>query len=274
MKREHCELEPAICADYLRQRGYGMNYEHNHTHYEISVVVGGRLTVSNNSDSIETDAPCIIFHFPGTFHRVSTDPEFEYERYNIHYKADIFRSYPSILADTEQLFSSNVSVFHPERDTLEELLYYIRPLLRAKYDDEKKIALLGVILNILKNSRPEGFYSHGKPTGSYINGIVRYISENLSPVMTAEEIAADFFVSRAKLAADFKRETGMTLKQYVELLCLERAKLALTAGKSVQAVSIELGYTNPGTFIRSFKKLAGVTPGAYTQKQFTSGVND
>ncbi len=268
MKREHCELEAIICTDYLRCRGYGMPNEHNHTHYEISVVTEGRLTISNNNDSIETEAPCIIFHFPGTFHRVSTDPEFEYERYNIHYKADIFRSYPAILADTERLFSSNVAVIHPERDTLDELLYYIRPLMRARYDDEKATALLGVILNILKTSRPEGFYSHGKPSGSYINGIVRYISENLSPVMTAEEIASDFFVSRAKLAADFKRETGMTLKQYVELLCLERAKLALTSGKSVQAVAIELGYTNPGTFIRSFKKLAGVTPGAYTQNAY------
>ena len=231
-------------------------------------VTEGRLTISNNNDSIETEAPCIIFHFPGTFHAVSTDPEFEYERYNIHYKADIFRSYPTILADTERLFSSNVAVMHPERDTLDELLYYIRPLMRARYDDEKATALLGVILNILKNLASRGLlFTRQTDRQLYQRNRAVHLRD-LSPVMTAEEIASDFFVSRAKLAADFKRETGMTLKQYVELLCLERAKLALTSGKSVQAVAIELGYTNPGTFIRSFKKLAGVTPGAYTQNAY------
>ena len=266
MRREHCELNQRICADYNKQNGVGMQYEHNHTHYEISIILSGRLEIRNNEDLVRTEAPCVVFHFPGTYHSVATDPDVVYERYNLNYMADIFRSYPSILADTERLFRSNVAVLRIDSDTLDELLYYVRPLMRAKFDDEKKIALLGVVLNILKNCQPEGFFSRSRPSGSYINGIVRYISDNLSPTMTAEEIAAGFFVSRAKLAADFKRETGMTLKQYIELLCAERAKLALTSGKAVQTVSLELGYSSVGTFIRSFKKMTGVTPGVYMQK--------
>ncbi len=68
----------------------------------------------------------------------------------------------------------------------------------------------------------------GERRGSYINKVIRYISDNLSHVMTADDISGEFFVSRAKLSADFKRETGMTLKQYVCLQTIERARTMLS----------------------------------------------
>lgn len=267
MKREHCEINCMVSADYYRGNSRGMTYEHNHTHYEISIIVSGRFEISNNGDRIKTDAPCVVFHFPGTYHSIVTDPDIVYERYNINYTAEVFRNYAALLSDTEQLFAANASVVRIDSDTLDELLYYVRPLLRARFDTDKQTALLGVVLNILKSCQPVSGFAHGKPSGSYINGIVRYISDNLSPIMPAEQIAAEFFISRAKLAADFKRETGMTLKQYIDLLCVERAKLALAEGKSVQTTAVELGYTNVGSFIRSFKKLTGVTPGGYMQER-------
>ncbi|MBQ8509573.1 MAG: helix-turn-helix transcriptional regulator [Clostridia bacterium] len=255
-------LPESISGNYNRVTGPGMKSAHHHTQYEMSIVTQGRLTIYNNDDVIKTDAPCVILHFPGTYHYIATDPEICYERYNINYSAEIFGSHPAVLNDTELLYTANVSVIQISPDTLEELLYYVHPFMRAKFDYGRQTALLCVILNILKSSRPLGGFA-GHSSANYVNSVIRYISDNLSPTMTADQIAADFYISRAKLAGDFKRETGMTLKQYIELQCVERAKMELAAGKNVHTVSADIGWANVGTFIRAFKKLTGSTPGSY-----------
>ena len=122
-------------------------------------------------------------------------------------------------------------------------------------------SLLSVVLSFLCRLG-EGNRA-GERRGSYINKVIRYISDNLSHVMTADDISGEFFVSRAKLSADFKRETGMTLKQYVCLQTIERARTMLSDRKSVQATAIELGFPDSAAFIRTFRRMTGTTPGTF-----------
>ena len=250
-----------LWADYNRITAGTGGSEHKHSFYELSIIISGKLTVKNNSDCTEADAPCVIFHFPGTYHRIIASPEVVYERYNINFSADVFKGNQPLLDCAEKLYRSNVSILTIDRDKLEDILYYVRPFLRA--GQSRKIALLGVILDILKDCRRVGFFPGNRQGTDYVNGVIRYISEHLSPGLGADVIASEFDVSRAKLAADFKRETGMTLKEYVELSCIDRARMQLSPGKSVQVVSLEVGYQSVGTFIRAFKKLTGTTTGAY-----------
>ena len=55
----------------------------------------------------------------------------------------------------------------------------------------------------------------------------------------------------------------MTLAEYVELSRIDRARMLLTAGASVQSAALGVGYRSAGTFIRAFRKLTGTTPGAF-----------
>ena len=55
-----------VTGDYRRvSDGIVMSTEHKHPYYELSVVLSGRLEIRGSSDFIKTDAPCVIFHFPG-----------------------------------------------------------------------------------------------------------------------------------------------------------------------------------------------------------------
>ena len=256
------EMSAKLWGDYNRVTAGLEGSEHKHSFYELSIIISGRLTVLNNGDRTEADAPCVIFHFPGTYHRIIASPEVVYERYNINFSAEVFKGNQPLLDSAEELYRSNVSLLAIDRDKLDELLYYVRPFLRA--GQSRRIALLGVILDVLRDCRKVGFFPERRQGTDYVNGVIRYISDNLSPGLGADEIASEFDVSRAKLAADFKRETGMTLKEYVELSCIDRARMLLSTGVSVQAVSLEVGYQSVGTFIRAFKKLTGTTPGAYS----------
>ena len=258
---ERSEAPAMLWADYNRVTAGTGGMEHKHSFYELSLIISGRLTVLNNGDRTEADAPCVIFHFPGTYHRIIASPEVVYERYNINFSAEVFKGNQPLLDCAEELYRSNVSMLMIDHDKLDEILYFVRPFMKA--GQSRKIALLGVILDILKDCRKVGFFPERRQGTDYVNGVIRYISDKLSPGLGADVIAAEFDVSRAKLAADFKRETGMTLKEYVELSCIDRARMLLSTGESVQAAALEVGYQSVGTFIRAFKKLTGTTPGAY-----------
>ena len=266
MLKNHMNLMQSVAGDYHCSYTTGMPYLHNHTHYEVSVIVNGRLTVKNNSDTFCCEGPCVILHFPGSVHGVICDESVLYERYNINFSAEMFRRSPVLLSDTEQLFIANVSLLKPSDRELEELLYYIKPLVDEKCSAEKRERLLAVILNVLCSCSRAGTVAVRRISSVCVNRAVVSIAEHLSPNITATELADMLGISRAKLTADFKRETGMTLKEYIELQCVERAKSSLFAGKSVQLTADELGYIDVGTFIRMFKKVTGETPGKYKHR--------
>lgn len=253
-----------VTGDYRRvSDGIVMSSEHKHPYYELSVVLSGRLEIRGSSDFIKTDAPCVIFHFPGSYHSICASPDVLYERYNLCFTAGVLTGNQPLLEAAERLFCTNVSVMKIDRETLVELLYYIRPYMSPEQSESRRTALLGVILDILKDCRGDGDLPRSRPGSAYVSGVLRYISGRLTEDLSAGEIASQFGVSRAKLAADFKRETGMTLAEYVELSRIDRARMLLTAGASVQSAALGVGYRSAGTFIRAFRKLTGTTPGAF-----------
>ena len=63
---------------------------------------------------------------------------------------------------------------------------------------------------------------------------------------------------------NYKQGSGYSISDAIMKLRIEKAKQALTVPSSrVNDVSQQVGFLDTGTFIRSFKKLEGMTPGAY-----------
>lgn len=265
------EVCGGVTADHFCRDTRGMPVFHKHTYYEISLILRGHVRVTNNSDvyKVECPSPVIFMHFPGTFHCVEADPKHTYERYNISFSPKVFRICPMLLEDAEKLFVSNVLMIKPTEEEVRELIYYILPCIESgtrEAELEKRARLLALVLHTLKNCKSVSPTIGRHPSSECVNRAVGCIAEKLSPSITANELAAELNVSRAKLTADFKRETGMTLKEYIELQCVERAKSALANGRSVQLAADELGFVDVGTFIRMFKKVTGETPGKYRMR--------
>jgi AraC-like DNA-binding protein len=70
-------------------------------------------------------------------------------------------------------------------------------------------------------------------------------------------------MSERTLARLVLNETGMTFGRWRERLHIIIALQRLSTGASVQAVSLELGYEGPNSFITMFKKTMGQSPGKY-----------
>ena len=94
--------------------------------------------------------------------------------------------------------------------------------------------------------------------------VANYVRRHLSEPISTERMADALYLSRPYLSARFKRETGVTLTDYILTETTEEAKRLLRySDKPAAAIGAYLGFSSHGHFIRVFKKYAGLTPNDY-----------
>ena len=100
---------------------------------------------------------------------------------------------------------------------------------------------------------------------SLILDIETYINENYQDMDLTVQRAADHFqLSISNLSHYFKNHVGMSVSGYVEQLRMHAAQeLLAQTDSSVSQIASEVGYAQPATFMRAFKKVSGMSPTAY-----------
>lgn len=104
--------------------------------------------------------------------------------------------------------------------------------------------------------------------------VKRFVQRNYLRKIGLSDACHVACLSPKYLSRIFKEQTGMHFSEYKLALRLERAKTLLAGtGYTVAQISDKLGYNNTESFIRLFKKRAGVTPSRYrkTHTQRRSG---
>lgn len=87
-------------------------------------------------------------------------------------------------------------------------------------------------------------------------------------------LAEHFSVSSSYLSSLFKKETGMTLSDYLQDIRLRHALTLLnTTRDPIQEVAAQVGFLDANYFIRVFKKKFGTTPKDYRKQIQTPDIN-
>lgn len=103
-----------------------------------------------------------------------------------------------------------------------------------------------------------------KRIDSVVENLKNYLLANLEYSFNTERLAAKFHYNSKYLGRLFKKETGISLSEYVNVNRVERAKAYLSQGKdSVIEIAYKIGYENIAYFNRVFKKHVGVSPTKY-----------
>jgi AraC-like DNA-binding protein len=85
--------------------------------------------------------------------------------------------------------------------------------------------------------------------------------------MSISDIAAAIGISSSHLSRIFKMEVGRTPLEYLTEYRLKHSKRLLADGNcSLNKIVEAIGYNDVHTFIRSFKKVEGITPGEYRKR--------
>ncbi|MDR2054007.1 MAG: helix-turn-helix domain-containing protein [Treponema sp.] len=94
-----------------------------------------------------------------------------------------------------------------------------------------------------------------------IRNVINHIDFNLREPLSVQFLAKQFKVSPSNLSAQFRREKGMPLTDFINAKRLERAKSMLHgSGLHVQEIADQCGFLDTNYFSRIFKRHFGVSP--------------
>lgn len=96
--------------------------------------------------------------------------------------------------------------------------------------------------------------------------IVSYVEANLENSLTLDTIAKELHYSKFYMERTFKKETGVSLYQYIRGRRLSEAARKLTENtRPVIEIALESGYLSQQAFAQAFRDAYGVTPREYRE---------
>ncbi|MDG0810269.1 response regulator transcription factor [Cohnella rhizosphaerae] len=109
-----------------------------------------------------------------------------------------------------------------------------------------------------------------RDASAVIAKIQSFIQEHLNEELGRDDIAKAVYRNPAYLSRLFRKETGMSLTDYIAQAKIERAKRMLTeTNDKISNIAEGLGYMHFSYFAKLFKKVTGLTPQDYRKKHQT-----
>ena len=96
-----------------------------------------------------------------------------------------------------------------------------------------------------------------------IDEALSYINRHLSDELSVDFLAGKCYLSRYYFMRRFKESTGYTVHNYICQKRLTAAAGLLDGGMGVTEAAMKVGFSEYSSFLRSFKKLYGLTPSEY-----------
>lgn len=101
--------------------------------------------------------------------------------------------------------------------------------------------------------------------------ICAYIADNFRDDISIADIAAEFAIHPKYAMNVFRRSTGMTLNEYLNLLRLSYAQaMLMREDANVLHIAMESGFGSLSAFNKSFRRLAGMTPSSFRRAGSTA----
>lgn len=99
---------------------------------------------------------------------------------------------------------------------------------------------------------------------SSVKDAKQYILLHISEKITLDDIAHSAHVAKNYLCSLFKKNTGVTVTEYIALRRVEKAKaLIVTENVPLYAISGMCGFNDYNHFSQTFKRITGMTPVSY-----------
>lgn len=245
---------------------------HRHNACEVFLFLSGNIRFYIEQTCFSPTPGSLIILNPQEMHRVQSLDDSPYDRIVINIQknyidalspdgfslANCFYSRPLGLQNVRILSSDAMNEFLSLYDKLESSTApecFGSTVIRNAYS-----SLLLLFINrqfqsdpsVCKNTMP-----------SYITGSMQYISSHLAEPLRLSVLAKKYHISESYLSSQFKLHTGMTLRSYLLDRKVNCAKLLLQKGASVTEACYGSGFNDYANFIRSFKRLTGISPGKY-----------
>ncbi|MDO4942300.1 MAG: AraC family transcriptional regulator [Lachnospiraceae bacterium] len=265
-----------------RHNRYTPAFMHRHDFFEIIFVFTGKCTQTIGLSRKQFKEGDVIFIAPGIYHTMEVFDD-DSAVFNILLRKSTFYQMFTPLMKGHDLLSKFFSeglynsqqieyvIFHPGQTDLIELQnqlleLYKEHLFHDAYSDQIMVGLLTRLnAKIMREHHDtmESSYSENDHRSQEHFMVMSYIQEHLTTV-TLTDVASHFGFSTSYCSRLIKSSTGQGFNEWKRMLRMRHAEqMLLNTKKSISEISASLGYENPETFIRAFKKELHMTPSKY-----------
>ena len=255
-----------------RELGFSMDYEHSHNYYEIYYLLKGKVLYSVNNIVYQLLPGDVFIVLPNEKHYTHYDGSSECERINVYctrksVPTEGFENIPCIL-DT---MSHSGKIILPKKTQVDISQILTAMLRENNHPDQFSQAFLVLKLAelLLQIQRNGQFVNSTTQEGrdNSMDKVLKYIETNFNQPITLEDIAEIANLSPAYFSRKFKKETGITFKDYLNFIRNKRACQALvTTDDSVTKIAADCGFSSSNYFKDIFRKLNGVSPREYRKR--------
>lgn len=176
----------------------------------------------------------------------------------------------------EYLRRANLSVENPifnydKDDKVSNCFYNMAQALKLEKSKDLRLqSLLYEFLYLIIENTDLNYSYHTTKTNKdiYVNQAIEYMQINYSHNIKVAEVAKYVGLDRKYISTVFKNIMGVTLQQYLINYRLNKAKdMMKESTLSIGSIARSVGYGDPLTFSRMFKKLSGESPSDYRRRK-------
>lgn len=253
------------------------NSLHNHHHWELVVIVDGKICHSLNGSlfNLSHGDACLIR--PNDTHCFK-NPNASYQQINFLIKAEYLKKYLSSYSDTlyESLLSDPMPLsFKIPENQLQSTIYKMLSLQMTQGGDtEKNVFHAKIIFSSLLADFLEQKFSYTNSYPQWLKNLFNELNKPNTYKLSANEIAMLTPYSYSRLCYLFKKYTNKTLNEYMINLKLLHAQEQLKyTNKTTLEISNEIGFSSLSHFNHIFKKNFNTTPSQYRSQFKKNAIN-
>lgn len=237
---------------------------HAHDEYAIGVTVDGLETMRYRGEKIYSGAGSVVVVEPGEAHTGGPARPEGFEYLCLYPGADLLSAVTTAENGAAPHFREPII----DDPRLGEALRLAHHALRAGEDPlEGESRLLGVLGALVRRHAapgPKAGHGHRRAeTGRIARAVAARLSDEMTAPPTLAEVAADLELSRYQLLRAFRDAMGMPPYAWLAQHRVARARTLLDAGRRPAEAATLVGFADQAHLTRWFRRVVGVTPGAY-----------
>lgn len=251
---------------------------HHHDFYELFLFLSGNVNYTIESRNYKLVPGDLLIISPMELHRpIITPAQLPYERIVLWIDAAFLQQFSSDKTNLSQCFSANwaghTNLLHADAGARAQ----ITQLMDAMIDETAGGAyggdfmtlshLLELLVLVNRLVLREGAQRHELEDKSapVITSALNYINAHYREVLSLDDLAARFFISKYHLSHEFNRLVGTSIYRYIIQKRLIIAKQLLMEGAPPTSAYVQCGFGDYANFYRAFKAEYNISP-----KEFVS----
>lgn len=247
---------------YTEQPDQSIFVPHAHDVFELFCFLSGNAIYSVEGNIYQLSPGDIIVLQNTEMHYLILRKSVPYTRFSIYFKPDCGLSSEDKAALLAPFVNRPIGLYNQYQASQfrdRHWVYYLEELCRTE-DSLRQQIYLATILRELADCFP---FVKENAVPLYTDNIIKvthFIDSHLTESLSLDQICDRFYISKAQLTRNFKRNLGTTVGDYIITKRLLLARSMILNGQNPTNIYLQCGFHDYSAFFKAYKKKFGYAP--------------